>query len=1702
MFASAAVLKQAAFEGTLDGGFTGDGGTPKRYETGVDEQTESEAYPFDSFGDYYCAIDADSDSPLTNSVSGTVFDMFVQFKAVEGAEVPSDAKIAIYLNSETNLVVVGDQAYDCGSPVAADSWARLTIAQVSGGYKVYVGGIPLAATGITDNTFPAKYSGSATTVAFTGSGKLDNFVARTTNPFEQPSTYVASVGGEDGERYATFADALADAAADSVIELNGNVDGTFALPAAGAKIKLNGYTFSGFASVTGDPLLVVVASTADGVTTYSSAYFPRTATAGQDGSAEHPYEIADVDDLKALQAAVAAGKGADKCYVQTADIALTEAWPGIGLQNGKDVVSDATKFDVAAFCGTFDGQNHTISGFQMVGVAGNPKNNGEGLDYCGFFNSTYGATIKNLKIQYAGALFAADTTASTKESGATFVGVAKNSTLQNLTSLQKDEDTAVSCSKGFGGIVGYTTSGTTVDSCTNNVNMTSLAKNKCGGIAMITQNGAAVTISNCQNNGTQTTGSANSEYGAIVGYVGLDTTIANCETTVGRFLKHQGNTVTLQGVNKGDARVASYHGAATPGLNFATVNGNVATFVADDALALYGSYKVMATNAVATFEFDAAGTIEFDTTLYTPTYAVTSDESKIASLDSTTVDNVTTYTAVAGVASVGGQAYATMQDAFDAVTAQNDTVTLLSDLTETVTLNPNETVAITLVPNNHNITTATPFAAANGIVLGGLSDNGDGTWSMNVTNNKASTWTGTAGDELWATASNWSTGVVPSEYTTVTFNDAGRVRIASNNDVVSVAGMVVNAAVTFSETNIDYSKYPAVKICGGNVTGTGTLTLERCGLSGNGSQVEVGCDLVFKGDSATTHDCFLQNGPFVLNGGVSSTLGRLHLITPVTFNGEVSLENATMTSTVSGGAAPTFNGAVTLGEGATISTYAVTYNNALTIGEGAVVSVGSSTQTYGENFTMTGSGRFIGDTQLPGVKVRESLTQSTWTGICELKGMTIKSVWWITDYGNENSKVCFNNVTTYLYNSSYSGSHMVAGIEIGAGGLKVNGNYSGGSWTLPALSGSGTFTVGTAGNNNKNFYFPADCSEFSGSIAFASDTENTRVVFGTTDREFKAKSIVVGSGAEVGAGAWTAENGIFVDGTVSLASASSALTVPEGGVVGSGKIVASAVPATAPALDADNWTGTFVADWEGEVLSANKGKRIDFNSYGTANSIVEVTKLARGYDGTGNDYTVVPTVKVSGTMTLDNGYSGKITTLTKLTGSGAVTFKNYTVNITTLDNFSGTLTPTDATGTTIGTINLESTPAAGTKIVSLGENAKVNIDSTKVSVSGVVDDTIKLELKSDGIYVAEPPAAKVAEIVGGEQYETLAEALAAATDGATVKLLADITLDARVEPNLGAGTALTIDLGGYTITREGTGGNGSAFDVKSGTVVITNGVIDCTQDDAAIVADGVYAITARSGANVTLGGLTVTVNSECGACVYPFSGATVTILSGTYANTTSTPYRYKQAWTGMAVNQVNPDKDGGVRTQRITIYGGSFKQVNPALGDDSWADGEGTFLASGYAATWNPSTGYWDVAESAGGFPGGADGKTFTIDGEVTLPAGKALTDTASAATGLTYAQAAVLGLLDKEGALKEDVTPTIEVKNGKVVVSLDGTAVDATRYTVMLNVYEKSSLTAQWPAEPTTSYELGSETEAAGFTPSAAGAGFYKVGVTIEDAE
>ena len=233
-------------------------------------------------------------------------------------------------------------------------------------------------------------------------------------------------------------------------------------------------------------------------------------------------------------------------------------------------------------------------------------------------------------------------------------------------------------------------------------------------------------------------------------------------------------------------------------------------------------------------------------------------------------------------------------------------------------------------------------------------------------------------------------------------------------------------------------------------------------------------------------------------------------------------------------------------------------------------------------------------------------------------------------------------------------------------------------------------------------------------------------------------------------------------------------------------------------------------------------------------------------------------------------------------------------------------------------------------------------------------------------------AATVASITKGDPaettyYATVQEAVAAAADGDTVILLKDLKADdgtaltARVDVDPGAGNAITIDLGGKTIACKHTSGNGSAFNIKSGTVTIKNGTIDGTgvvevagdtTSSAVGVNDGICLVTVRSGATLNLTAsenepLYMVVNSKNGSCVYPFAGGTVNISGGTYENQTTEAYQYKAGFKGMTVNQAN------VSDRLVNITGGMFIGNDPQLGDDS---NGARFVTAGYVAMPQGST--------------------------------------------------------------------------------------------------------------------------------------------------
>lgn len=127
----------------------------------------------------------------------------------------------------------------------------------------------------------------------------------------------------------------------------------------------------------------------------------------------------------------------------------------------------------------------------------------------------------------------------------------------------------------------------------------------------------------------------------------------------------------------------------------------------------------------------------------------------------------------------------------------------------------------------------------------------------------------------------------------------------------------------------------------------------------------------------------------------------------------------------------------------------------------------------------------------------------------------------------------------------------------------------------------------------------------------------------------------------------------------------------------------------------------------------------------------------------------------------------------------------------------------------------------------------------------------------EGQYVAE---------VNGAKYATLAEAINAATNDQTVRLLADATEDVVISKSI------TLDLGGKTLTNTNAGN--ATISVQSGTVTVKNGNV--------MGGTGYYNIevTKGSNANLTLTDVTATAGNTGSSMIDNWG--TLTITSGTY----------------------------------------------------------------------------------------------------------------------------------------------------------------------------------------------------------------------------
>ena len=272
-----------------------------------------------------------------------------------------------------------------------------------------------------------------------------------------------------------------------------------------------------------------------------------------------------------------------------------------------------------------------------------------------------------------------------------------------------------------------------------------------------------------------------------------------------------------------------------------------------------------------------------------------------------------------------------------------------------------------------------------------------------------------------------------------------------------------------------------------------------------------------------------------------------------------------------------------------------------------------------------------------------------------------------------------------------------------------------------------------------------------------------------------------------------------------------------------------------------------------------------------------------------------------------------------------------------------------------------------------------------------------------GVYtkVANPVAAVYSGVLQLSVHRTLAEAVAAAENGLTVKLLDGIELESAVE--IASGKSITIDLNGKTVAGPAGGyafsNAGDVTIVGNGTVTGAGGIVTNTASGATVaISNGTYTVTGDLFGNVEGGtiavsggtynktidddflaeGYEVTENNgtygvrEDKGWVYSAPGYwdytgtwtegaalgddKVTISDGaTYSNRTASAGQLVTVAMTLSFDDVNDDEDG---------YEGAKAAIRLGAGAAEGAYVFQLYTYEGSAATWKNATGFTPTVET------------------------------------------------------------------------------------------------------------------------------------------
>jgi len=204
------------------------------------------------------------------------------------------------------------------------------------------------------------------------------------------------------------------------------------------------------------------------------------------------------------------------------------------------------------------------------------------------------------------------------------------------------------------------------------------------------------------------------------------------------------------------------------------------------------------------------------------------------------------------------------------------------------------------------------------------------------------------------------------------------------------------------------------------------------------------------------------------------------------------------------------------------------------------------------------------------------------------------------------------------------------------------------------------------------------------------------------------------------------------------------------------------------------------------------------------------------------------------------------------------------------------------------------------------------------------------------------PGTYVAQIEGGKKFETLTDAITAAQDGNTVKLLADVEVAATVVIDKN----ITLDLNGKTVTAAKTVVTSPVFRIL-GKVTAKNGTVDGTT--------GINSYAFIVGSSTTSGELNIADGTYKGVTsAISITNGIANISGGKFMAGHDGEGEDYGAWYLLNCND-DAYKKGDAK---FKITGGEFYGFDPK---NNASEGEGTnYLDGGWASVYN-SRGYWTV---------------------------------------------------------------------------------------------------------------------------------------------